>query len=590
MSIKRFTNHKLRKDSMTSKKRILRYLGLEKTLLVVSVIFGMVFVISQMSQPFILGLTLDYAKANNNQAFYVTLIISLCLSVIGTIFDYFFEYFVGKIAQRSIKRMRDEVFNKINSIPLKDFDTRSYGDLLQLELRDMESVSTGIFAVFKTLVQGVFTIVITIIMMFMVNWILAVGVIILTPLSVLMSSFVARKNHKYFKKQAELQSKLSAASLETIENIDIVQSMNYEGESLKNFNEINYKLNKEGKLAQFSASWINPSTRLVNNTIYILIGIAGIIMLAYDAKLALVLAVMSIGKLSSFLSYTTQYSKPFNEISSVITEFETAKFSFNRINEFLNLDNAIDDGKEDIKDIKSIKFDNMSFSYDSERELIKDFSLEISKGSKVAIVGPTGAGKTTLINLIMRFYEPIDGKILFNDISSNDISLSNLRKHFGMVLQDTWIFSGTILDNIKYAKPDATNEEIELAIAKAHVDSFINSLPDGLNTYITGKEGLSEGQRQMISIARVMLVNPEIVILDEATSNIDTRSEKLITDSFDEMMKSKTSIVIAHRLSTIKQADIIIVLKDGHIIETGNHKELMNKQGFYYEMYSSQYK
>ena len=575
---------------MTSKKRILRYLGLEKALLIVSVIFGMVFVISQMSQPFILGLTLDYAKANHNQAFYITLIISLCLSVIGTIFDYFFEYFVGKIAQRSIKRMRDEVFNKINSIPLKDFDTRSYGDLLQLELRDMESVSTGIFALFKTLVQGVFTIVITIIMMFMVNWILAVGVIILTPLSVLMSSFVARKNHKYFKKQAELQSELSAASLETIENIDIVQSMNYEGESLKNFNEINYKLNKEGKLAQFSASWINPSTRLVNNTIYILIGIAGIIMLAYDAKLALILAVMSIGKLSSFLSYTTKYSKPFNEISSVITEFETAKFSFNRINEFLNLDNAIDEGKEDIEDIKSIKFDNMSFSYDPERELIKDFSLEITKGSKVAIVGPTGAGKTTLINLIMRFYEPVDGKILFNDISSKDISLSNLRKHFGMVLQDTWIFSGTILDNIRYAKPDATNEEIELAIAKSHVDSFINSLPDGLNTYITGKEGLSEGQRQMISIARVMLVNPEIVILDEATSNIDTRSEKLITDSFDEMMKSKTSIVIAHRLSTIKQADIIIVLKDGHIIETGNHKELMNKQGFYYEMYSSQYK
>ena len=590
MSIKRFTNHKLRKDSMTSKKRILHYLGLEKTLLIVSVIFAMVFVISQMSQPFILGLTLDYAKQNNNQAFYITLIISLCLSVIGTIFDYFFEYFVGKIAQRSIKRMRDEVFNKINSIPLKDFDTRSYGDLLQLELRDMESVSTGIFAVFKTLVQGVFTIVITIIMMFMVNWILAVGVIILTPLSVLMSSFVARKNHKYFKKQAELQSKLSAASLETIENIDIVQSMNYEDESLKNFNKINYKLNKEGKLAQFSASWINPSTRLVNNTIYILIGIAGIIMLAYDAKLALILAVMSIGKLSSFLSYTAQYSKPFNEISSVITEFETAKFSFNRINEFLNLDNAIDDGKEDIKDIKSIKFDNMSFSYDPEKELIKDFSLEITKGSKVAIVGPTGAGKTTLINLIMRFYEPIDGKILFNDISSKDISLSNLRKHFGMVLQDTWIFSGTILDNIKYAKPNATNEEIELAIAKSHVDSFINSLPDGLNTYITNKEGLSEGQRQMISIARVMLVNPEIVILDEATSNIDTRSEKLITDSFDEMMKSKTSIVIAHRLSTIKQADIIIVLKDGHIIETGNHKELMNKQGFYYKMYSSQYK
>ena len=575
---------------MTNKKRILHYLGLEKTLLIVSVIFGMVFVISQMAQPFILGLTLDYARNDNSQGFYLTLIISLGLSVIGTVFDYFFEFFVGKIAQRSIKRMRDDVFNKINSIPLKDFDQRFNGDLLQLEIRDMESVSTGIYAVFKTFIQGIFTIVITIIMMFMVNWILAVGVIVLTPLSVLMSSFVARFNHKYFKKQAELQSQISAVSLETIENIDVVQSLNYESDSLKKFNEINYKLKKEGKLAQFSASWINPSTRLVNNTIYILIGISGIIMLAYEPKLALVLAVMSIGKLSSFLSYTTQYSKPFNEISSVVTEFETAKFSFSRINEFLNLDNAIDEGKEEIGIIDSIKFDDMSFSYSEDKELINNFSLEINKGNKVAIVGPTGAGKTTLINLLMRFYEPNDGKILFNNISSKDISLSSLRKHFGMVLQDTWIFSGTILENIKYAKPDATDEEVLKAIKESHVDSFINSLPDGLNTYISSKEGLSEGQRQMISIARVMLINPEIVILDEATSNIDTRSEKLISASFDAMMSGKTSIVIAHRLSTIKSADTIIVLKDGHIIETGNHENLMKKKGFYYEMYSSQYK
>ena len=293
---------------MTNKKRILHYLGLEKTLLIVSVIFGMVFVISQMAQPFILGHTLDYARSNNSQGFYLTLVISLGLSILGTIVDYFFEYFVGKIAQRSIKRMRDDVFNKINSIPLKEFDQRFAGDLLQLEIRDMENVSTGIFAVFKTFVQGIFTIVITIIMMFMVNWILAVGVIVLTPLSVLMSSFVARFNHKYFKKQAQLQSQISACSLETIENIDLVQSMNYENKSLEKFNKINYKLKKEGLLAQFSASWINPSTRLVNNTIYILIGVSGIIMLAYEPKLALVLAVMSIGKLSSFLSYTTQYS------------------------------------------------------------------------------------------------------------------------------------------------------------------------------------------------------------------------------------------------------------------------------------------
>ena len=313
-------------------------------------------------------------------------------------------------------------------------------------------------------------------------------------------------------------------------------------------------------------------------------------MLNYDAKLALVLAVMTIGKLSSFLSYTNQYSKPFNEISSVIAEFETAKFSFSRINEFLNLNNDVDDGTTTIDEIKSIKFDNISFQYTKDRELIKDFTLEIKKGHKVAIVGPTGAGKTTLINLIMRFYDVDDGKLLINDVPAREISKKSLRSHIGMVLQDTVIFNGTILDNIRYTKPDASLEEVMDAAKKAHADSFIDLLPEGYNTVISNKEGLSEGQKQMISIARVMLLNPEVVILDEATSNIDTRSEKLITEVFDEMMNEKTSIVIAHRLSTIKQADTILVLKDGHIIESGNHEQLMKEKTFYYRMYSSQYK
>ena len=582
--------HKLERKNMSNKKRIYYYLNKEKPRLVLSVIFGLLFVLSQMAQPFLLGLTLDYAKNNDNKAFYLCLIISLVLAVIGTVFDYFFEYIVGVISQRVIKRMRNDIFEKINSISVKDFDQKYQGDLLQLELRDMENISSGIFAVFKTLIQGIFAVVITIIMMFMVNWILAVAVIVLTPLSILMSSFVARKNHKYFKKQASLQSELSAQSMEAIENIDLLQSLNNEQASLDEFKKVNKVLKKEGTLAQFSASWINPSTRLVNNTIYVLIGIAGIIMLAYEPKLALILAVMTIGKLSSFLSYTTQYSKPFNEISSVITEYETAKFSFNRVNDFLNLNNQIDDGQTNITNINSIKFDDMSFRYVEDKELIENFSLTINKGDKVAIVGPTGAGKTTLINLIMRFYEPNKGQILINDIPLTDISISSLRNNIGMVLQDTWIFDGTILDNIRYTRPNASMKEIQIACEQAHIDSFINSLPDGLNTHINSKSGLSEGQRQMIAIARVMLVNPEIVILDEATSNIDTRSEKLITTAFDAMMRQKTSIVIAHRLSTIKSADIILVLKDGHIIESGNHDSLMKKKSFYYEMYSSQFK
>lgn len=583
-------NHKQRKVNMSSKKRIAYYLKKQKPLLIISVIFGLLFVICQLSQPFLLGKTLDYARNNNDKAFYLCLGISLGLAIIGTIFDYFFEVIVGIISQRAIKNMRDDVYQKINSISIKDFDKKYHGDLLQLEIRDMEATATGIFAVFKTLVQGIFTIIITIIMMFMVNWILAIGVIVLTPLSILMSSFVARFNHKHFKKQAGLQASLNSLSLEMIDNLDVVQSLSYEEDALERFKVINNNLQKEGRVAQFSASWINPSTRLVNNTIYVLIGISGIIMMMYDAKLALVLATMSIGKLSSFLSYTTQYSKPFNEVSSVISEYETAKFSFNRINDFLNLEDDIDDGKMNIEHIDSIKFDNLSFQYVPERELIKDFTIEIKKGHKIAIVGPTGAGKTTLINLIMRFYEPNSGKLLFNNTQSVDISKKSLREHIGMVLQDTWIFDGTILDNITYTKPDATIKEIATAINKSHIDSFIDTLPDGLNTHISAKEGLSEGQRQMIAIARVMLLNPEIVILDEATSNIDTRNEKLITDAFDMMMKDKTSIVIAHRLSTIKHADTILVLKDGHIVESGNHEVLMKKKSLYYEMYASQFK
>ena len=313
-------------------------------------------------------------------------------------------------------------------------------------------------------------------------------------------------------------------------------------------------------------------------------------MLGYNNELATLFAVMSIGRLSSFLSYTNQYSKPFNEISNVVAEFENAKASLRRINDFLNIDDDINEGTSSIDSIDSIEFKDMSFSYDTNRKLIENFNLEIKKGQKVAIVGPTGAGKTTLINLLMRFYDPNSGDININNQSYLDIKKESLRSHVGMVLQDTWIFSGTILDNICYYKKNASEEEVKEAARKAHADIFINTLPNGYLTKVSNRHGLSEGQRQMIAIARIMLINPELVILDEATSNIDTRSEKLITDAFDYMMKDKTSIVIAHRLSTIEKADIIIVMKDGAIVETGNHQELMKKEGFYFSLYSSQYK
>ena len=575
---------------MTVKKRLFTYLKPLRVSLLVATFFALLFVFAQIAQPFLLGKALDAAKENDKNIFNVFTYIALGLALLGTISAYIFEVIVMNAAQKAIKKARDDIYQKINSISLKDFDNKYRGDLLLLEIRDMENFSAGLFAVFKTLIQGIFTVIITIIMMMLVNWILALGVIILSPLSMLMARFVARFSSKHYKKQNELQAGISSISLETLNNIDIVQSLNYEEDSLKAFNLKNEELRKEGKVAQFSASWVNPSTRLVNNIIYVIIGILGIIMLSYEPELVPLFAIMSIGRLSSFLSYTNQYTKPFNEISNVTNEYEAAKASFRRINDFLNLDNDIDEGKETINNIESIEFKDMSFSYTKERKLIENLNLSIKKGDKVAIVGPTGAGKTTLINLLMRFYDPLRGEIKINNKSYLEIKKASLRSNIGMVLQDTWIFSGTIMDNIRYLKQDASEEEVVEAAKKAHADIFIETLPYKYQTVVSNKSGLSEGQRQMIAIARVMLLNPNMVILDEATSNIDTRSEMLITQAFDYMMKEKTSIVIAHRLSTIEKADVIIVMKDGAVIETGNHQELMHKQGFYYSLYSSQYK
>ena len=575
---------------MDAKKRLFSYLKPLKGALIIATVFSLLFVVSQIAQPFLLGRALDASRSNSRADFNAYVIIALVLAILGTVSAYIFEVIVMNSSQKAIKNARDDIYQKINSISIKDFDNKYRGDLLLLEIRDMENFAAGLFAVFKTLIQGIFTVVITIVMMVMVNWILALGVIVLSPLSMLMARFVSKFSSKHFKKQSELQARISSISLETLNNIDIVQSLNYEEKALNNFNKENETLKKEGVVASFSASWVNPSTRLVNNIIYVLIGVTGIIMLAYDKDLAVLFAVMSIGRLSSFLSYTNQYTKPFNEISGVANEYESAKASFDRINNLLNLDNDLDEGVDKINDIESISFKDMSFSYNPNKELIENFSLDIKKGQKAAIVGPTGAGKTTLINLLMRFYDPLSGDIYINDKSYQRYEKASLRSNIGMVLQDTWIYSGTIMDNIRYLKQDASEEEVIEAAKKAHADSFIETLPDKYQTIVSNKSGLSEGQRQMIAIARVMLKNPNLVILDEATSNIDTRSEKLITDAFDQMMKEKTSIVIAHRLSTIEKADVIIVMKDGVIVETGNHSSLMKKQGFYYSLYASQYK
>lgn len=575
---------------MNFKKRFFSYLIPQKKLIITVSVFVLIFLLSQLSQPFLVGKALNAALAGNKDSFLVIIIVCFALSLLGAIADFVFEYSVGIMTQKVIYEIRKDVYQKFNTVSIDTIFKEKHGDLVQLEIGDVENVANGLFSVFKSLIEGVLSVIITVIMMFTVNWILALGVILLSPLSILMSRFVAQFSHKYFKKQAKLQSDLNSISLEAIDNIDCLQSLNYQSRSIESFKNQDEELRKGGKIAQFSASWTNPTTRLVNNTIYAIIGIAGIIMIPYSSALSAYHAAMNIGNLSSFLSYTTQYTKPFNEISSVLSEYESAVFSFKRIDAFLAKEDDIDVGSEDVTEINEIQFKDMFFSYEKDQKLIEDFNETIHKGEKVAIVGPTGAGKSTLINVLMRFYDPTKGSVLYNGKEGTSIKKSLLRKNFGMVLQETWIFTGTIMDNVRYAKPSASDEEVISACKRAHADTFINTLPEGYNTKVSAKQGLSEGERQMLTIARVMLLEPDIVILDEATSNVDTRTEKLITDAFDRLLENKTSIVIAHRLSTIRNSDLILVLKDGHIIEQGSHNALMEKQGFYYSMYASQFR
>ncbi len=579
---------------MKARKRLLTYLALGKKYLWLIILAVFVAVLSEIAQPFLLGRALDAILNDSNLiAFIIYLIVALVLAMLGVLISYLFEYLVAQYSQEIVYKLRMDIYKKLNDVSVDTLYKDQAGNLVQYEINDIENISNGISAVFKSLFRGILAVAITIVMMFLVNYLLAIIVIILTPLSVLVSRFIANSNQKYFKAQASLQARLNETSLETIEGSEIIQSFNNEKNSYEKFFKENEELRRKGIVAQFAASWINPSTRLVNNTIYVIVGIFGIILISVT-KMAdfaqAILAMMTLGKLSSFLSYTTQYTKPFNDISSVVSEYEIAKTSFERINDFLNKENDIDEGVKTIDTIKNIEFKDMSFSYDSDKPLIENLNLKIKQGEKVAIVGPTGAGKTTLINVLLRYYDPQSGDILFNDVSFKDVKKSELRKHFGLVLQDTWIFNGTILDNIKYAKPDATDEEIINVCKRLNIHELIETQPFSYKTVISSKDGLSEGEKQIISLARVMLANPEIVILDEATSNIDTHTEKLINNAFDEIVKNSTSIVIAHRLSTIKNADVILVLKDGKIVEQGKHDELLKRNGLYHSMYSSQFK
>lgn len=509
--------------------------------------------------------------------------------IIGTLFRYVFDYITYLVGQRVIKNGRNELFKATLESPISSIDQSRKGDLLLRLVNDVENVQTGLVSGFAAFYDGIISIFITLVFMFTLNWILGLVVVALTPISIFVSRFVSKFNSKHFRKQRTAQGMVNSFVSESLTNSEAVATLSIAKDRIDQFNELSDEFRKSTFKANLGASTINPSTRLVNaliNAALVLIGAALII----EKPTNLGLSAFAVGDLSAFLTYASSYMQPFNEISNVVSEIDYALASFQRIDETIHGKKDINNGKEVIPgSIDNLEAKDITFSYDGKRDIIKDFSLDIYKGHKIAFVGPTGCGKTTLINLLMRFYDPQKGGFYANHKSTQDLEKAAFRSHIGMVLQDTWIFNGTVFENIAYAKEGASREEVEEAAKKAQAAHFIERLPQGYDTRISDSSGLSVGEKQLICVARVMLLEPEIVILDEATSNIDVRTEKLLSEAFDKLMQGKTSLVVAHRLSTIVSSDLIVVLKDGKIIETGNHKELIAKEGFYYNLYNAQF-
>ena len=524
--------------------------------------------------------------------FEINLIYIFSLIIILVVFQYIFETLLGNLSEKISMQLRNETFNKILNSNINFVDENKKGDLISLVINDVDNINLGLQSGLKQFYQGIVQIIITLIVMFMINWILGIVVICLTPFGFLLSYFVAKKSKKYFKEQAKIAGENNGIFLEYINNIETIKAYKYGEDFFKKYEFKNNELYKAGQKAQFIGSFTNPSTRLINNSIYGIVGTLGVILalIAYKNGGIILGVPASIGMVSTFLQYSNQFAKPFNEISSCISELQTAEASAKRLLRIINLNSEIDEGKEEVPlNIDTLTFNHVKFGYEKEHVILKDINVKIKNGQKVAIVGPTGCGKTTLINLLLRFYDPNKGEILINDIDLKDISKNSLRSSFGLVLQDSWIFKGTVFENITYNSKNASIEDVKKVCENANCLSFIERLPKGFDTIISEDSGLSSGQKQLISIARVMMSNPKIIVLDEATSNIDTRTEAKIIKSLENLTKGRTSFVIAHRLNTIINSDLILVLKDGIIYEMGTHEELLKNSGFYYKLFTAQF-
>lgn len=569
-------------------KRVLTHIKKYRILVVFSFICAMITVASTLYAPILTGDAIDLIVGKGMVDFdgiKDIIYTFLMVTVVTVLSQWFMNIINNHITYSVVRDIRIEVFNHMEELPLSYIDSHKHGDIVSRIVSDIDQFADGLLMGFTQLFTGIVTILATLVFMMVVNVPIALVVIVLTPLSLFVASFIAKRTYHLFHQQSETRGEITALVDEMVGQQKIVQAFGYEDEALERFGEINDRLEKDSMSATFYSSIVNPCTRFVNNLVYAAVGIIGAI--------SAIMTGFTVGQLTCFLSYANQYTKPFNEISNVITELQNAMACAGRVFELLDETPQIPE-KENahvLKDTQgAIEINDVNFSYVKDKKLITDLNLSVKPGMRVAIVGPTGCGKSTLINLLMRFYDVDAGAISVDGTDIRDMTRDSLRQNYGMVLQETWLKSGTIRENIAYGKPDATDEEIVQAAKLAHSDSFIRRLPQGYDTVIAEDGGnLSQGQKQLLCITRVMLLLPPMLILDEATSSIDTRTEIRIQKAFNRMMQGRTSFIVAHRLSTIREADVILVMKDGNIIEKGNHEQLMAQNGFYTNLYNSQF-
>lgn len=569
-------------------RKVLRYIRRYWGYLGASIILAAVTVALTLYLPILIGQAVDRIVGKGAVDFAGIFVILRKMAVIiglTAVAQWVMNACNNKITYNVIRDIRTEAFEKIEKLPLKYLDAHSYGEIVSRVIADVDQFADGLLMGFTQFFTGIVTIFGTLIFMLTISVRITVAVVVITPVSLFVASFIAKKTFSMFKLQSETRGEQTAFIEEMVGNQKVVQAFSHEDEALEKFDEINERLQKYSLRAIFFSSITNPSTRFVNSLVYATVGVVG----AFTA----IAGGISVGQLSSLLSYANQYTKPFNEISGVITELQNALACAGRVIELIEEDAEVPDA-EDAVDLEhangKVELSHVYFSYVPEQKLIEDFNLSVKPGQRVAVVGPTGCGKTTLINLLMRFYDVNSGTIKVSDIPLQQLTRKSLRDNYGMVLQETWLRSGSIRDNIAMGKPDATDEEIIAAAKASHAHGFIKRLPEGCDTVIAEDGGnLSQGQKQLLCIARVMLCLPPMLILDEATSSIDTRTEIKIQNAFAKMMQGRTSFIVAHRLSTIREADIILVMKDGSIIEQGNHEELLEKNGFYAKLYNSQF-